>query len=326
MGEMAALLADRCTEGERVGGCGLRFLLRRYTAWLVCGMLLTPLLPVRSVAADSVPGSSGSSLSLILVPERNVFELRSKYKHITNFLADKLGVPVAVQVADTYSEAATLLAGGKVDAGFLGSLSYVNARRLASVEPLVRPVSLDERSVCRSYIFTRKEDAWKDIAELKGRRLIMVDKASTTGFFFPVFSFRNSGIRSLEEHFSKIIFSHSHDVAVWSVFRGEADIGAAKDEVFLDMVREYPEILERVNVVARSGNLPNICLAVRPGLDSYLKEKIRFLLLEMDKTVDGRKALSQFGALSFVRTIDADFDGLRAMLQEVEATDPRWLE
>jgi len=256
-------------------------------------------------------------LRVVLVPERNAFELRSQFKNITDFLAEKLERNLYLEVLPAYTDVVAAFSGHRrADAAFLGSYAYVQARRAVAVEPLVRPVWSSGRASCRSYIIARRDSGIENVADMAGKRLILTGPGCATGYFFPFFYLVNSGITSPRQHFSRIVLGGGHDTVVWSVFTGENDVGAVKSHVLDAMARQDPGIGRELNIIARSSAIPTVCFVVRPDLPRALREQLRFLLVEMDKVEDGRAALRRFGARRFIKTDDADYRLLSGMIQE----------
>jgi phosphonate transport system substrate-binding protein len=262
-----------------------------------------------------VPPAS-EALRLVIVPEKNAFILRSQYKPVIDFISQKIGKNIYLEVSTDYLSAVQSFEKGDADAGFLGSYSYLLARERAKVEPLVRPLWPEKKNICRSYIISRKADGINELLDMKGSRLAVVDRNSLTGFIFADCLFKNSGIPEFEQFFRKIIWAASHDNAIWAVVTGEADVGVAKSRVYDDLLKEYPEELDKLLVINRSAEVPTICFVV--GRDYPLSERDRLLFLfsQMDKTEEGRNALAVLGAESFAKAYDAEYDPLRKMFEK----------
>ena len=127
-------------------------------------VILTPLLawgfsPATAAAQeDNGFEPSGHGIRIVLVPEKNAFVLRSQFKPVVDFIAQKFGKTMYLEVAPDYQTAVQALVDHEAEIGFLGSSTYLLARKKGGVEPLVRPVWPERKNICRSYIFVRKED------------------------------------------------------------------------------------------------------------------------------------------------------------------------
>jgi len=263
----------------------------------------------------AVPPTS-EALRLVIVPEKNAFILRSQYKPVIDFISQKIGKNIYLEVSTDYFSAVQSFEKGGADAGFLGSYTYLLARERAKVEPLVRPQWPEKKNICRSYIISRKADGINELQDMKGLRLAVVDRNSLTGFIFADCLFKNSGIFEFEHYFRKIILAASHDNAIWTVVTGEADVGVAKSRVYDDLLNEYPEELDKLLVINRSAEVPTICFVVRKDFPSVERDRLFFLFSQMSKTEEGRNALAVLGAESFVKAYDAEYDPLRQMFEK----------
>jgi phosphonate transport system substrate-binding protein len=244
------------------------------------------------------------TLRLLLVPEKNTFEQRRKYKYITDYLSKKMEMHVTIEIMANYGEITVAFQNGRADAGFFGSFSYVLTHARTGIEPIVRPVWLDGTSTYRGYIFVRKDSGIESVKDMKNKTLVLVDKATTAGYIFQRFYFNYLGITDMEKYFSRISFARSHDAAVWAVYTGEADIGGAKNHIFNSFKEEYPDFDKQMRVLAESPEVPSNGLAVRKDLNPAIKLRLKNLLLGLEETEEGRKVLKNFGARKFIETSD----------------------
>ena len=256
-------------------------------------------------------------LRLVLVPEKNIFEQRRRYKYITDYLSTKMDMHFIVEIMANYGDISEAFIEGKADAGFLGSFSYVLAHAKAGVEPIARPVWLNNNSTYRGYIFVRKDSNIETVKDMKNKSLVLVDKATTAGYIFQLFYFKQYGIDNIENYFSRISFANSHDAAAWAVYAGEADIGGAKDTIFNSLMEEYQDFKEQMVVLAESPKVPSNGLAVRKDLNPAIKLRIKSLLLSLHNTPEGQEVLKNFGAIRFIKTSNDDYKVLYNMAKQL---------
>jgi len=123
----------------------------------------------------------------------------------------------------------------------------------------------------------------------------------------------------MNQFFNRFYFSGSHASAIFAVLDGRADIGAAKDTVFNKLVANDPSIGRELDIIAQSPKVPEITLCIRNEIDQVLREKLCAVLLDMDKTPQGKQVLKQFNALRFVKSSKADFVRIEEMAQEARS-------
>jgi len=267
------------------------------------------------ISRENQPSDAdGKILRLVLIPEKNVFEQRRRYKFITDYLSKKLEMTVLVEVMNNYGEICDAFLEGRADVGFFGSFSYVLTHAKTGIEPLARPVWLNDESTYRGYIFVRKDSGIESVKDMRNKSLILVDRATTAGYIFQLYYFKYSSIDSLDDYFSEIIFAGSHDAAAWAVYTGEAEVGGAKNHIYNAMAEEYPDFKEQMLVLTESPRFPSNGLAVRKDLNPAVKLRIRNLLINLHKNEEGKNILTHFGALKFIETEDEDYRLLYTMI------------
>ncbi|MEW6219920.1 MAG: phosphate/phosphite/phosphonate ABC transporter substrate-binding protein [Thermodesulfobacteriota bacterium] len=253
-------------------------------------------------------------LVIALVPEQNVSEQRRHYRFLARYLQEKLGLPVELELMTSYCSICKAVAEGTADAGFFGSFSYVLAQTKTAIEPLARPVDLNDSASYRCFIFARRDRGIEKVPDMQGRRLVLVDRATTAGYIYPLYYFRNQGVVRLEDFFGRVDFAGTHDAAAWAVFIGEADVGACKSQVYQALAREYPAFAQEMSVLAASPEVPSNTFAVRKDVNPVLKMRLRDLLLGMHDSAAGREALAGFGAKRFIPTLHEDYRPLFLMI------------
>jgi phosphonate transport system substrate-binding protein len=245
-----------------------------------------------------------------LIPEQNVFRQRDRYMVLRGYLQDRTGLSVQLTSLSRYGNILERFAQEKIDAAFFGSFTFGLAHRQLGVEPLARPVNVDGTSTYHGYIFVRKDSGIRSARDMRGKRFAFVERATTAGYLFPLAWLRNNGVADARAFLGEGYFTGSHDASVMAVLNREADIGAAKNTIYDQMVAENPRIGRELVILAKSGLVPQNCLAVRRDLGDAAKQAIKKALLDMDKDEAGREALRRFGAQRFIETSDADYDYL----------------
>ena len=252
---------------------------------------------------------------IALIPEQNIFAQKKRYQPICDYLSKYLEYNVKTKVLESYAAIYDQMKEKKVDAGFFGSFNYTLAHAKLDIVPVARPLWLNGASTYSGYIFTRKNTGINlNIETWKGKRLALVHPYTTAGYFFPRWYLFQREINDMESYFDKVFFSGSHDTAVLAVYNREADLGAAKNHIYNKMVRENPKIGAELVVLEESRSVPSNGLAARADIPEGLRNKLKNILLNMDQNEEGKKILTDFGAISFVETNDSDYQPVRDMI------------
>ncbi|OGW20821.1 MAG: hypothetical protein A2077_02270, partial [Nitrospirae bacterium GWC2_46_6] len=199
-----------------------------------------------------------------------------------------------------------------------GSFNYVLTKARADIEPVARALGTGGNSNYKGIIFTRKDTGLTaDVKTWKDKRIALVHEVTTAGYVFPAWHLKKNGVASIYNYFGKIIFSGSHDAAILSVFKGQADIGAAKDLILQKLLSENPAIKNDIVILAGSVAVPSNSLCLRRGVDGKIRESLKKSLLSMHHNADGKTALQALDASKFVETADSEFNVLRQMAKDI---------
>jgi phosphonate transport system substrate-binding protein len=254
------------------------------------------------------PPSSEREVVIGLIPERNVFAQVERYQPLADYLSDRLKMRIKLTILSRHGNIIDNFHAEKMDGAFFGSFTGAMTIKKLGVEPLARPIKLDGTSTYHGYIFVRKDSGIKGFKDMEAKSFAFVDKATTAGYIFPIAYFRENGIKDLKRYLGDTYFTGSHDEAVMAVLNREADIGAAKNTIYEEVLMENPKAMEELLILAESPKVPENGLSVRKDLGPALKKGIKETLLNMDKDEEGRKVLSKFRAQRFIETTEKDYE------------------
>ena len=280
------------------------FCLKSITAVLLLLILFTAGDP-SSMAAESTTG--GKSLVIGLLPEMNVFRQKRRFDALAAYLSQRMGIEVRLTILSIYGNIIDRIKHEAVDGAFLGSFTGALAISQLDVLPLVRPINMDGTSTYYGLIFVRRDSNIRTAADMKGKTLALVEKATTAGYVFPLAWFKQQGIDNFSTYFSEYFFTGSHDGAIDAVLNKTADVGAAKNTVYELIEKTNPRIAEELMVLANSPRVPSNALCVRKGLDQKYVKQLKDLLLNLHLDPGGLEVLRQLGAKRFVETGSEDY-------------------
>lgn len=168
-------------------------------------------------------------------------------------------------------------------------------------------------------IFTRKDSGINSLADLKGKVIAFEDPGSTTGYFLPKTAIIKAGLEMVKlvnyrqkpppDKIGYCFAGNESSIAHW-VHKGFASAGSlsnqeygAPDEVSKGFIPDFKVIYETENV-------PRNLILVRGNIDHKLEEAIKDVLLNMDRSEEGRKLM-----LGLEKT--SDFDEFPEGIEEV---------
>jgi phosphonate transport system substrate-binding protein len=289
----------------------------RAPALLLLGVALAHAAPARAE-----PRPRRAEMVIGLIPELNIFAQKARFRLLGDYLGRRIGVPVRFTILSRYGNILETFEAERLDGAFFGSFTGVLAIERLGVVPLARPVNLDGSSTYHGRVFVRKDSGLRSVADLRGKRMAFVDRATTAGYVFPLAWLREQGIPGPDGFFSEYYFTGSHDAAVLAVLERKADVGAAKHSVLDRLRREDPRVDRDLVTLASSPPVPSNGLCVRRDLEPDLVEALRRGLLDLERDPAGAAVLAQLGALRFVEAGVADYQAVLDLARKA-GIDPK---
>jgi phosphonate transport system substrate-binding protein len=257
--------------------------------------------------ADVVDRSYFQTYRIGLIPEQNVFAQKKRYEPLLDYLSRQVGVEFKSVVLPRYGNIINNFNQQNLDGAFFGSFTGAMAIKTLGVEPLARPKYLNGASTYYGMVFVKKGSNIRTAAEMKNKRMVFVDRATTAGYLLPLSYFKSIGIDNYEEWFSEYYFSGTHEDAIKDVLNGAADIGAAKNTVFYRMAEADPRVIEQLEILKTSPRVPANGLAVNRDIPDDIKRALMEKLLTMHQNSEGRRILEGLNVEKFINTTAKDY-------------------
>jgi phosphonate transport system substrate-binding protein len=251
--------------------------------------------------------SYAAELTIGLIPEQNVFKQMKRYKPLGKYLEEKTNNKINFTILSRYGNIIESFHKKNLDGAFWGSFTGAMAIEKLGIKPVARPVNMDGTSTYHGYILVRKDSGIKNVADMKGKVIAFVEKATTAGYIFPIAYFKKHGIKGIDTYFKEYYFTGSHDSAIHSVLNKKADIACAKNTVYEILARDDKRIKDELMIIARSPDVPSNGLGLRQNLAYGVKADIKETLLNMYKNPRGKLVLEKFGVVRFIETTEADY-------------------
>jgi phosphonate transport system substrate-binding protein len=277
---------------------------------IILFVLCLPLFAACSPHEPPAPAKKPSVEKLLigLIPEQNIFKQMERYEPLMGYLYRKTGTKMKLKILPRYGNIIDNFKSSGLDGAFFGSFTYTLAHAKVGVEVLARPVALDNTSTYYGMIFVRKDSRIRTARNMKGKRFVFVDKATTAGYLLPLEYFHKFGISNYKGYLKEAYFAGTHEDAIYDVLNRKADIGAAKNTVFQRIEKVDPRIMKELVVLERSPDVPENALALRKDIDASVRDRLKDALLKMNLDPDGKKVLEQFGAQRFIETRNEEYD------------------
>ena len=165
---------------------------------------------------------SSREFTLAVVP--SLGDRRPALDAVCAALGELLGASVHAETPATYSALAQALEQDRAQFAWMSPALVVLTEERIQLRALMSAVRGARTEYCAA-MFVDGERAWKNIEDLRGKRVAWVDNASASGYLVPRITLAARGIDP-DVLFGKQLFFGSHADVVRAVFAGDADIGA----------------------------------------------------------------------------------------------------
>lgn len=257
------------------------------------------------------PAGWPSKLVVGFVPSSDAAGISDKVKPMSDFLSQRLGIPVEAYVGTDYVNTIEAMGSGQVHVGFLNPLSYVLAYNEHQVEVMLKTVRRGSASYS-AQIIVNKDAGIASVDDLKGKKFAFGDPASTSSYLWPTdFIMKHFGLTSkdaVETFFSAITFAGSHDNVVKAVYSGDFDAGSTFDDARTRIQKEFPDVLDKVVVLTKVEGIPNDTISVIKSLPDDLVQALHDAFLVYAASEEGHQVLYDLYQIDwFVDAYPADY-------------------
>jgi phosphonate transport system substrate-binding protein len=128
-----------------------------------------------------------------------------------------------------------------------------------------------------------------ELTDLVGKTFCRPDPLSTSGWVIPMLTLRAAGIDT--DNDMEVVDAGSHDAVASAVYNGECDAGATFVDARTQIEDDNPDVMEKVNVIAVSADIPNDGVQYVPGMPRELRDALNSALLAIAATEEGVEAL-----------------------------------
>jgi phosphonate transport system substrate-binding protein len=268
-------------------------------------------------ATNTQTAEARPSITIGLIPERNIFKQLDRYEPLADYLSRRIGGDIKLKVLTRYGNIIDNFVSAGLDGAFFGSFTYTLAHVKLGVEPIARPESFDGISTYYGMIMVRKDGGIKTAQDMKGKIFAFVDRATTAGYLLPLAYFKENGIDDYQTFLRETYFAGTHEAAIYDLLNKKADICAAKDTVFARLAARDRRLSKELLLLARSPDVPENGLALKKNFDGTIKNELKKALISMDKDPEGIEVLKKFGARKFIETTNDDYASVYKYVKQI---------
>jgi phosphonate transport system substrate-binding protein len=246
--------------------------------------------------------ASARTINIGTVNTEPVAEI-NKFLPFANYLGKQLqpeGIDSGkVVVTKSIAEMASALREDKVDLYIDSPFPALAVSRLAGSKFLVRRWKKGIAEY-HTVIFAKTDSAINQLEDLKGRMIALEEPFSTSGYFLPKVALLQKGLRLALKKDSAdpvasgevgYVFSYGDDNTMIWLLRGKIQAGAMDNDSYL---KQAGNNLSSLKIIHKTFSVPRQIVSYRATLPDKLVARIRQILMTMDQSEEGKKALQDF--------------------------------
>ena len=271
--------------------------------------------PVQQIGNNVYAQHDDKLLRVAIAGVLSPTETLGHYEELLTYMEKKLGRQVILILKPNYAEVNDLVRGQRADIAFVCSLPYVKGNADFGMELLVVPQMYGE-TVYYSYLIVPAESTATSLEDLRGASFAFSDPLSNSGHLVPSYNLFLLG-ETPDSFFSRYIYTYSHDNSIMAVGDRLLEAAAVDSLVYDQLVAHKPELASKTKIIARWGPYGIPPVVVNPALAPELKQQLRDFFLDLDKSSEGQKILSNLAIDKFVVVSDEAYDSIREMVAKL---------
>jgi phosphonate transport system substrate-binding protein len=230
------------------------------------------------------------------------------------YIEKRTGWTVEMVPRNSYRQTMDMIKRGDLDFAWVSAFPYVYLSHRNQARMVAMPV-MNGSPTFRAYLIVSVEDRdSKSIRDLQGKTFAYADVNSHTGYVVPRFELQGIGLDA-STFFSRTFFVDGHKNVVRAVASGLADAGSVDSFVWEALSRTSPQLTAQTRVVSKSAEFGSPPIVAARHARNQDVERLRTVLVTMDKDESGAAVLKRLHIDGFVRGDPKAFSEAKAMMR-----------
>ena len=229
-------------------------------------------------------------LNMVAVPAIKG-KMEDKFYSLLTAIEEITGFKLIFHEAASYEDAVERLVSEKAQIAWLGQSAFITASKRAELDSLAVSASAKKNeSVYRTLLITRRHEKFSSLADLKGKRLILTEKGSTSGDLMPRHMLAQIGLNpDIGTNFSQVVYAGSQREAAKIIINGEGDVAAISEVNLQELLRNRVLRNTDIKIIYKSKPIPGAPIVCLRNLPADIKIELKKAILKAHElgTIDG---------------------------------------
>ncbi len=245
--------------------------------------------------------------TLSMLPRYFPEKLTAMITPLSEHLSEKTGNSIKPVLTANFAEYEKKVIDGSIDIGYENPLVYVNVSSVHEV--LATAIKGRGGDKFRGIIIVRPDSGIKNVADLKGKQIMIVGKTSAGGYLSQKLTLKKQKIPLHGENLLEAADNRQENVII-AVSIGDVDAGFIRESALHKADRYI--MPGSIKVLTPTAWLPNWAFSVNRNMGRKQKKALLKTLLALQKEGDVLKAM---GLSGFKAAIDSDYDVMRKLIR-----------
>lgn len=276
--------------------------------------VLWVLLVTLGVGCPTPTQADDSALTMGVFPRRNATETVRLFSPLAQHLAEQLGREVRLETAHNFAAFWQGVTEQRYDIVHYNQYHYVRTHQQLGYQVIAKNEEFGESTIAGSLVI-RNDRGIKSIQDLKGKKIVFGGgPKAMQSYIVATYLLRQAGLKSgdYSEEFAK-----SPPNAILAAYFDQAAAAGAGDKVLQLPVVTRKVDTTKLTYLARGQQHAHLPWAVKGSTTPTLRKKIQKILVDLDKTENGRQILTTAKLTSLRAATDREYDPHRRVIQEV---------
>ena len=236
-----------------------------------------------------------------------------------NYMKNKLKLNVKISIVSNIEDLINGMKTGKYQWGYASNLEYIKAKKELNVVPVAK-LFKGNSDMYHALLLVRKDSDIETLEDLKGKTISYSSKYSSHGYLYPNMLLKTNFNENIESFFTDNVKTNKDIDSIYAVYYKKAAVAGAADVTYKTMCELMPKMKRDIRVIATSE--PMLYVSVfyydRNINDKENIERIKQVLFDMDKIVEGKQTLMALKVSAWIPMTDSEYNPMRRLLSKLE--------